>query len=238
MTAQRTTGLRAIFLAAVFLIFSAPAVFAHECAGHSDEPLVNLLPPPPCESCEETKAELAELAGLEQARTKEQEDHAKDDVKRSVARFLDGASIAFDAARLEACEDFFTKRRKEEKAAVEAAKNTFCRIRPFSTPGNTLHPVDSAKPDDSFSYPSGHAAYGATVGFLLAEMMPEKRPVIYARINDYAHSRMIAGVHFRSDVEAGKLFGAALVNGMFAKPGFDREFEEAKACVRKAAGLQ
>ncbi|MGO8955570.1 MAG: phosphatase PAP2 family protein [Rhodomicrobium sp.] len=237
MTAQRAAGLGAIFLTAFFLTFSSPSVFANECAGHSDEPLVNLLPPPPCEACEETKAELAELAGLEGARTKEQETHATDDATRSARRFLEGAGIAFDAAGLAACEDFFTKRRKEEKAAVEAAKNTFCRIRPFLTPGNALHPVED-KPSESFSYPSGHAAYGATVGFLLAGMMPEKRAVIYARIDDYAHSRMIAGVHFRSDVEAGKLFGAALVNAMFAKPGFDREFEEAKACVRKAAGLQ
>jgi hypothetical protein len=38
-------------------------------------------------------------------------------------------------------------------------------------------------------------------------------------------------------VEAGKLFVTALANALFATPGFDREFEEAKACVRKAAGL-
>jgi len=238
MTAQRTVGPGAILLAAFFLIFSCPAAFANECAGHSSEPLVSLLPPPPCETCEETKAELAELAGLEEARTKEQETHAKDDVKRSASRFLEGAGIAFDAAGFEACEDFFMARRKEEKDAVESAKNTFCRIRPFLTPGNALHPVEDAKPDDSFSYPSGHAAYGATVGFLLAEMMPEKRSVIYARIDDYAHSRMVAGVHFRSDVEAGKLYGTAIANALFAKPGFEAEFQEAKACVRHAAGMQ
>jgi acid phosphatase (class A) len=121
---------------------------------------------------------------------------------------------------------------------LEAAKSTFCRPRPFLTPGNTLHPVDEAKPSDSYSYPSGHSTYGATLGFLLAEMMPEKKAAIYARINDYAHSRMVAGVHFRSDVEAGKLYGAAIANALFAKPGFEPEFQEAKACMRKAAGLQ
>jgi len=67
--------------------------------------------------------------------------------------------------------------------------------------------------------------------------MPEKQAIIYSRINDYARSRMVAGVHFRSDVEAGKLFGTALANARLAEPGFDRRFEEAKACVREAAGL-
>ena len=160
------------------------------------------------------------------------------DVKRSVDRFLDGAGIAYDPEKLRSCEKFFTKARQEEKAAVEAVKDAFCRTRPFKTPGNTLHPVEAARPDDSFSYPSGHSAYGATIGFLLVEMLPEKRAEIYRRIKDYARARMIAGAHFRSDVEAGKLIGAAVVASLFAKPDFRPAFDEARTCVRKAVGLE
>ncbi len=238
MTAARNSGFGATMLAAIFLIAFPGTLFANECAGRSDEPLVNLLQPPPCEACEETKAELAELEALEQARTPVEAAHAASDAERTLPRFFEGAGIAFDAAALKNCEGFFMRRRKEERAAVDAAKDTFCRVRPFLTPNNSLHPVQEAKPDASFSYPSGHAAYGATVGFLLAEMMPEKRTAIYARIDGYAHSRMVAGVHYRSDVEAGKLFGAAIVNSLFADPAFVSEFGEAKACVRKAAGLR
>jgi acid phosphatase (class A) len=220
------------------LMLYAPALYALECVGASDAPLVKLLPPPPCETCEETKAELDELASLENARTPEQVKHAEDDASRNLARFLEGGGFAFDSAKLAACENFFVKRRKEESAAVEAAKVTFCRTRPFLTPGNELHPLEAAKPDPSFSYPSGHSTYAATTGFLLAEMLPEKRAEIYGRINDYAHSRMVAGVHFRSDVEAGKLYGAAIGAALFAKPEFRQEFDEAKACIRKAVGLE
>jgi acid phosphatase (class A) len=229
---------RAIFIGVILFLAASSTVFAKECDGQSNAPMTKLLQPPPCETCEETKAELAELLSLEQSRTPEQEKRASEDVQRSVARFLDGAGIAFDAAKLGACEGYFFKRRKEEKAIVDAAKSAFCRLRPFKTAGNTLHPVQEAKPDDSYSYPSGHATYGATVGFLLAEMLPEKRAEIYSRINDYAHSRMIAGVHFRSDVEAGKLFGAAIGASLFARTDTRGEFEEAKACVRAATGLQ
>ncbi len=234
----RKAGVGAIVLAGIFLIGCPRAAPAAECLGRSDEPLVGLLQPPPCETCEETKAELDELAALEQARTSEQAQHVARDAERSLPRFLEGTGIAFDAEALKACESFFLSRRPEETAALDAAKSSFCRHRPFATPGNTLHPVDEAKPRDSYSYPSGHSTYGATLGFLLAEMMPEKRAAIFARINDYAHSRMVAGVHFRSDVEAGKLYGAAIANALFTKPGFDAEFQEAKACVRHAAGLQ
>jgi acid phosphatase (class A) len=207
------------------------------CGAESSEPLVKLLPPPPCETCEETKAELAELASLEHSRTPEQEIAAIEDAKGSVARFIEGAGISVDAKSFEDCDDFFKKRRKEEVAAVEAAKNAFCRLRPFKTQGNSLHPVQGAKPEDSFSYPSGHAAWGATIGLLLARMMPERRADLYRRINGYAQSRMLAGVHFRSDVEAGKLIGAALVNSLNEAPGFNAGFEKAKICVRRAVGL-
>jgi acid phosphatase (class A) len=233
------TNLSKMLLAMVLACVSLRTpVMAKDCAGQSDAALVKLLPPPPCETCEETKAELAELSDLEKTRTVEQVKHAGDDAKRSVARFLEGAGIPFDAAKLGACDAFFLNRRKDEKEAVDAAKGTFCRLRPFKTAGNSLHPVQDAKPDESFSYPSGHATYGATIGFLLAEMLPEKRSEIYSRINDYAHSRMVAGVHFRSDVEAGKLFGAAIGTSLFAKPGFREEFDAAKACLRGAVTLQ
>jgi acid phosphatase (class A) len=234
----QTAAARAVFIGALVLALYSPALEARECQAQPDAPLVKLLAAPPCETCEETKAELDELESLERARTPEQAAHAAGDATRTIARFLEGGGIAFDPAKLAPCEEFFLKRRKEEKAAVEAAKDTFCRLRPFQTPGNGLHPVREAKPDESYSYPSGHATYGATVGFLLAGMLPEKRAEIYSRINDYARSRMVAGVHFRSDVEAGKLAGAAIGASLLAQPGFRPEFEQAKTCVRMAVGLE
>lgn len=240
MSFQRTAGVAAVLAFTLWLLPSSPlgaAEKAAKCSGQSAEPLVKLLQPPPCETCEETKAELDELAGLESTRTKEQESAALNDAIGTVARFIEGAGIAVEAKALDACEGFFRDRRKEEAAAVEAAKSAFCRLRPFNTQGNGLHPVQGSKPETSFSYPSGHATWGSTLGLLLVRMLPEKRAELYARINSYARSRMVAGVHFRSDVEAGKLLGAALANAVLASPDFSREFDEARACVRKAVGL-
>ncbi len=89
-------------------------------------------------------------------------------------------------------------------------KMPFAATGPTRVANNGLQPIKEALPDDSYSYPSGHSAYGATLGILLSQMLPEKKSEIYARINDYARSRMVAGVHYRSDVEAGKLIGAAI----------------------------
>ena len=125
---------RAIFAGMLLLALHSPGLEARECQGQSDVPIVSLLPPPPCETCPEAKAEMDELASLERERTPEQEDRVANDAKRSVDRFLDGAGIAYEPGKLRSCEKFFTKPRQEEKAAVEAAKDTFCRTRPFKTP--------------------------------------------------------------------------------------------------------
>ncbi len=216
---------------------SSGASEAKECVGTTDAPLVRLLPQPPCESCDETKAELSELLELQKSRSPEQSKHAGDDFERSVGRFLSGAGISFDAAKLAECEPLFLKWRKEGKEIVDAAKNAFCRDRPYTRSNSGLRPLKQALPDDSYSYPSGHSAYGATLGTLLSQMLPEKKSEIYGRINDYARSRMVAGVHYRSDVEAGKLIGAAIATELFARDQSAREFANAKACVRSATGF-
>ena len=197
----------------------APAL-ARECQGRSDVPAVNLLRPPPCETCAETKAEINNLRAWSGSVHPSRKSRSPSMLSAASTVFLKGPVSPTRQRSSRPCERFFTMPRQEEKAAVERAKDTFCRTRPFRTPGNPLHPVQEARPDDSFSYPSGHAAYGAVIGFLLVEMLPEKRAEIYRRIHEYARARMIAGVHFRSDIEAGKLMGAAVVASLFAKPDF------------------
>ena len=229
----------AIFAALAFCLCGAPYAWAKdkECAGRSGLPIVKLLPPPPCGACEETKAEIDELLHLQNTRTEEERKHALADENRSVGRFFEGAGIAYDASKLEACEGFFKARRDDEKQAVNAIKTTFCRKRPYDADIGKSAKLRPLSHEDSFAYPSGHATYGSVIGLMLAEMLPEKRAEIYARIDDYGHSRMIAGVHHRSDIEAGKIIGAAIDASLFAREGFLTEFNAAKICIRDAVDL-
>ena len=77
------------------------------------------------------------------------------------------------------------------------------------------------------------------MGTILARMLPEKRDELYARITDYGQSRMIAGVHYRSDIDAGKVLGSAIAADEFAADeDFKNHLPDAMACVREALGLQ
>lgn len=109
-------------------------------------------------------------------------------------------------------------------------------MRPFNLPDNDLRPLDASKM--SPSYPSGHTTAGAALGAVLAHMVPEKSASLYARADDFGHSRLIAGVHYRSDVEAGKLLGIAVAQEAFANdPKFATMLPAATRCVRGALGL-
>jgi acid phosphatase (class A) len=69
--------------------------------------------------------------------------------------------------------------------------------------------------EDMPSYPSGHATYGMAIGLILAEMLPEKRDDIFRRIEGFGQSRLVAGVHFRSDVYAGEVADGAIAASLF-----------------------
>ena len=59
--------------------------------------------------------------------------------------------------------------------------------------------------------------------------MPGNAQVILAHASDYVESRLVCGVHYRSDLEAGHVLGTALVARLMTKPAFAAEVEAARA---------
>ena len=114
------------------------------------------------------------------------------------------------------------------------AKRGFIRPRPFVTePAETCitpEPWLAA----SGSYPSGHSALGWAWALVLSEMAPDRADEILVRGLAYGESRMICGVHYASDVEAGRIVGAALFASLKADPAFQADFEEARRELAEA----
>jgi membrane-associated phospholipid phosphatase len=87
------------------------------------------------------------------------------------------------------------------------------------------------------SYPSGHASFGILCAILLADMVPEKREALVARGRDYAHSRLVVGAHFPTDVEAGRIAGTVAAALLWQNANFRRDLAEARTTLRTALGL-
>jgi acid phosphatase (class A) len=90
----------------------------------------------------------------------------------------------------------------------------------------------------SGAYPSGHATFGYLSGIVLANMVPEKRAEIFTRAGQYSYHRMVGGVHYRSDIEAGRISGTVVAAIMMQNPNFQEEFSKARSEVRRVLELQ
>jgi acid phosphatase (class A) len=66
---------------------------------------------------------------------------------------------------------------------------------------------------------------------VIAEVVPEKASPILARGKAFGDSRIICGVHFQSDIEAGRYLGSAMVSRLHDDPAFMADLAKAKAEV-------
>lgn len=214
-------------------------VFAEDAKPYSDDSeikLVELLPPPPANDSAETRAELGVILTIQVTRTPEMEKAAIADAEEDVWRFADVvADPKFKKEDLPVFSAFFDRVVATEGAVIDPAKGFWKRPRPHLYSDLVKPIVELSK---SGAYPSGHATVGTLMGIILADMLPEKRTAIMARAKDYAHNRLIAGIHFPSDIEAGRIAGTVIAQTIRSHDDFDTEYAAASTELRAALGLQ
>jgi acid phosphatase (class A) len=218
------------------LLLSCPALAADPSCHDPAVPVSALLLPPPKHDSAQTKAELQELLHLQVSRTSAQVERARGDDRRTANRFLEGIGIQVEHLP-NSVTHFFDCLGESVEKTVREAKVTFMRTRPYRLPDSKLKTLKKLSDRDSSSYPSGHATYGTVVGLILAEMLPEKKDEIYKRIQDYGYSRLVSGAHFRSDVYAGNVTGAAIAASLLSREAFQTELKQVKVDLRKAVGF-
>ena len=93
------------------------------------------------------------------------------------------------------------------------AKAFFARKRPYAYYNEgTIVPEKEEKHRNEGSYPSGHTVLGWTSALLLADInqSPQAMEGLLARGYEFGQSRVIAGYHWQSDVDAGRMAGSVL----------------------------
>lgn len=115
------------------------------------------------------------------------------------------------------------------------AKDHYQRTRPFvQFKEASCTPDEEAKLAKDGSYPSGHSALGWAWGLLLAELMPERADALVQRGYAFGQSRVVCGVHWQSDVDAGRVVGSAAVARLHADPVFQAQMRAASAEIAAA----
>lgn len=194
-----------------------------------------VLAPPPAQDSATTRAELAEVQRIQAKSTKAQRAQAvKDGAEEDVFVFATVLGPNFAPANLPLTAAFFDHVRRAEGEFVNPVKDLYKRPRP-PVVDPAITPCE--KLTGSPSYPSGHSTGGHLMAIVLADMVPEKRAAIFDRVEEYAHNRLVCGVHYPSDVEAGRIAGAVIAAMLMQNEQFKRDFAPARAELRHALAL-
>jgi len=119
--------------------------------------------------------------------------------------------------------------------ATYRAKDHYMRERPFVAKNKpTCYSSVEERARKDGSYPSGHASLGWTFALILTEVAPDKADALLARGYDFGQSRVVCRYHWQSDVDAGRLVGAAVFARLQADPVFQAQLELARAEVKAA----
>ncbi|TCT07820.1 acid phosphatase [Aquabacter spiritensis] len=227
----RATALAFILLTAAFGTASAQGT-AYLRPDQAD--LTRFLAPAPTRDSQTTQEDVRILLDLQAVRTPETIARANADVDRVLTRFSDAVGTDLSTARAPRANAFVDKAAREASVIVQNAKAHWGRLRPFLAFPD-IHLV--VPKEDTGSYPSGHATWGMMTAILLANMVPEKAVALYERGAAFGFSRLIGGVHYPSDVEAGRLTGTALAAIMMNDAAFRTDLAAAAEEVRGLLGL-
>jgi len=198
-----------------------------------------LLPPPPADGSDQQKAEVAEVLRMQQAASKERLDQAvwDDRHERSELWIPTLGPIGFDLTKLPATAAMLDAVLHERDAAADVVKVYYGRRRPWTFDQN-IQVCEAAGKNGSQvrAYPSGHGTLSYAQGVILARLMPSKGQVILARAEDFAESRMICGVHSRSDIRASAVLGTTIGTLLLHNEAFKPLLDASRAELA-AAGL-
>lgn len=211
------------------LLLVCAALQAQSFLSPRDVDLARILPPPPLNDSEQTRAELAEVLTIQSTRSAAMAAAARADSEETPWRFAGVIGPKFTKESLPLVAALFERLHATEGAIVDPAKEKFNRPRPYRL-SDQVHPV--AKISKSASYPSGHATGGTLMGIVLSDMLPEKRQAIMTRAWEYGSNRVTAGVHYRSDTDAGRIAGSVIAQVLFMRTDFRAELDAARKELR------
>lgn len=199
--------------------YVAPAVLAE---------IVRAVTPPPAAGSVAAEADLDTVLQAQAGRTAEDVTWAKLVEKDAVWLNASVLGAGFTKENFPATAALFDRINGDTRALDPLMKKPFPRARP---PKNDARVMPCVQVPASDSYPSGSAMQALVWARVLAEIFPEHASALEARAHRAAWGRVLGGVHFPTDLAAGRRVGEALV----AELKRSAEFGTALAAARDEA---
>lgn len=217
---------------------AAPAAAVHFAKVDALD-VTQLVPEPPAADSAVERAELDTLLQVQAGRTLEQVAWADVVNRADIFATVGAGGLLGENFKREKFPRFVALGREayeDLRPVVDAAKERFSRRRPYLADPRVKPSLPLPTGD---SYPSGHAFNAYLNAALLAEIFPEKRTEIFDRARYVAWGRIVAGVHYPTDLEAGRRLAEAgfaeLKKSAAFRAAIEKCREEAAAAATKKA---
>ena len=123
------------------------------------------------------------------------------------------------------------------RLAVVKPKETYYRLRPYERFNEqTAIPWDEERERNTGSYPSGHTIRGWGLALVLSELNPERQDSLLKLGYEWGQSRVIAGYHWQSDVDASRLMAAGVFARLHTSPAFLADMADAREELQRLKG--
>lgn len=121
---------------------------------------------------------------------------------------------------------------RTSRVVTDNAKNYWHTDRPYMVDKN-IKPLIEAHSNKS--YPSGHTSGSYTWAYVLALLYPEKADVFYKKAENIATNRILVGMHFPYDIEAGKRLSLLTVGALLQNAEFISDYSKAEKEIGSSA---
>jgi len=187
------------------------------------------IPPPPAAGSAADKADAAAVLAWKEKRT--DADCARADRTFYVTfAALWGDRSPFPQPLPAEVQRFFDRIDGEIGTAVRQAKDRYQRPRPDLLPPS---PGPRRGKMRGYSYPSTHAAISRVFADVLGDVVPGRKAEFIARADAIAHDRVVIGVHYPTDVVAGKAFGDLFHAHLLRSEAYRQDLQRVRALVAK-----
>lgn len=164
---------------------------------------------------------------------------AVETIEEMAALFSEPFGMEISAKKTPAIMNVLERGIRTLKQVGSKAKRHYMRRRPydrFNEP--TLMPSDEERLRTNGSYPSGHTIRAWAMALLLCEVNPAAQDALLKYAYEWGQSRVIAGFHWQSDVDASKVLVSGAYPSLHTNETFMADMRKAQAEFKKlkAAG--
>lgn len=211
----------------------APAQTQTSATYTSPSPWIAYLGTPPKVDSDEGKADLAIVLWHQRTRTEQDVRRARSEVNLNLGVYAEALGRPVEPSRYPLTVALLDKAGNAIWPVTDGVKKHYLRARPFIADVRVQPVIER---EASPSYPSGHATRGLFFAMVLAELVPDRREALLAQGRLIGVDRVIGGVHYPSDIEAGQRLALKFGEAWLAHPDNRKLIEAARSVEWSRAG--